>query len=92
MLKDELQGILQALRSVEHQHRAIHTHMTHEEPRIDLLHFWAKGPAEDLARSLIRPRHAKGEELNRSGISGSSILRKAGAMARPGPTRFAPEV
>jgi hypothetical protein len=26
--------------------------MTQEEPRIIFLHFWAKGPAKDLARGL----------------------------------------
>jgi hypothetical protein len=31
---------------------AIHQHMTAEEPRILFLHYWAKGRAADLARSL----------------------------------------
>src|SRR5215467_12576670 len=52
MLEDELQGVLKALRHANINIVAIHNHMTHEEPRIMFLHFWAKGPAEDLARSV----------------------------------------
>jgi len=52
MLEDELQNVLKALRHANINIVAIHNHMTHEEPRIMFLHFWAKGPAEDLARGL----------------------------------------
>jgi hypothetical protein len=52
MLEDELQDVLKALRRANINIVAIHNHMTHEEPRIMFLHFWAKGPAEDLARGL----------------------------------------
>jgi len=52
MLEDELQNVLRALRHANINIVAIHNHMTHEEPRIMFLHFWAKGPAEDLARGL----------------------------------------
>src|SRR5262245_38175181 len=52
MLEDELQAVLKALRRANIDIVAIHNHMTHEEPRILFLHFWAKGPAEDLARGL----------------------------------------
>jgi hypothetical protein len=52
MLEDELQDVLKALRHANINIVAIHNHMTHEEPRIIFLHFWAKGPAENLARGL----------------------------------------
>jgi Domain of Unknown Function (DUF1259) len=52
MLEAELQDVLKALRHANVNIVAIHNHMTHEEPRIMFLHFWAKGPAEDLARGL----------------------------------------
>ncbi len=52
MLEDELQGVLKALRHADINIVAIHNHMTHEQPRIMFLHFWAKGPAERLARGV----------------------------------------
>jgi len=52
MLEDELQGVLKALRHANINIVAIHNHMTHEQPRIMFLHFWGKGPAEELARGV----------------------------------------
>ena len=52
MLEDELQDVLKALRRARINIVAIHNHMTHEQPPIMFLHFWALGPAEDLARGL----------------------------------------
>ena len=52
MLEDELQGVLKTLRHANINVVAIHNHMTHEQPRIMFLHFWATGPAEDLARGI----------------------------------------
>ena len=52
MLEDELQDVLKALRRANIDIVAIHNHMTHEEPRIVFLHFWGKGPVEELARGL----------------------------------------
>jgi hypothetical protein len=52
MLEDELQGVLKALRRADIAVVAIHNHMTHEQPRIMFLHFWAKGPADTLARGI----------------------------------------
>lgn len=52
MLENELQAVLKALRRANVNIVAIHNHMTHEEPRIVFLHFWAKGSAEDLARAV----------------------------------------
>jgi len=52
MLEDELQDVLKALRHANINIVAIHNHMTHEQPRIMFLHFWAKGSAEELARGV----------------------------------------
>ena len=52
MLESELQSVLRALRAAHINVVAIHTHMTHEEPRIMFLHFWGKGSAEALARGI----------------------------------------
>jgi len=52
MLEDELQGVLKSLRLADVNIVAIHNHMTHEQPRILFLHFWAKGPADELARKV----------------------------------------
>jgi Domain of Unknown Function (DUF1259) len=56
MLQSELQPVLKALRASKINVVAIHSHMTHEEPRIMFLHFWGKGPAEDLARGIKAAR------------------------------------
>ncbi|HYZ86808.1 MAG TPA: DUF1259 domain-containing protein [Bryobacteraceae bacterium] len=52
MTEDELQGVLKALRSSGIHIVAIHNHMTHEQPRFVFLHYWGKGPAQDLARAV----------------------------------------
>jgi hypothetical protein len=52
VLEGELQGVLKALRAAGIEVVAIHSHMTHEQPRIVFLHYWATGPADALARGL----------------------------------------
>lgn len=52
VLEDELQPVLKSLRAEGINIVAIHHHMTHEEPRILFLHYWGKGGAESLARSV----------------------------------------
>jgi len=52
MTKDELQGVLKALRNAGINIVAIHNHMTHEEPQYVFLHYWGKGPAATLAKGL----------------------------------------
>ena len=56
MLESELQPVLKALRAAKINVVAIHSHMTHEQPRIMFLHFWGKGPAEELARGIKTAR------------------------------------
>jgi hypothetical protein len=52
MTEAELQPVLKAMRHAGINVVAIHQHMIGEEPRILFLHYWAKGKADDLARSL----------------------------------------
>ncbi len=52
VLEDELQPVLKSLRQEAINIVAIHHHMTHENPRFLFLHYWGRGKAESLARSL----------------------------------------
>jgi protein-tyrosine-phosphatase len=52
MLTSELQGVLKALRQGGINIVAIHNHMTHEDPQYVFLHYWGKGRAADLAKTL----------------------------------------
>jgi hypothetical protein len=61
MLESELQPVLKTLRAAKLNVVAIHQHMTHEEPRIMFLHFWGKGPAEELARGIKAARATQQE-------------------------------
>ncbi len=54
VLEDELQTVLKALRHGGINIVAIHNHMTHETPRVLFLHYWGRGRAEELARTLRR--------------------------------------
>jgi hypothetical protein len=49
MTADEVQ---RALRKANLHVVALHNHMVGEQPAYYFTHFWAKGPVEDLARSL----------------------------------------
>jgi hypothetical protein len=59
VLEDELQPVLKSLRQENINIVAIHHHMTHEEPRTLFLHYWGKGSAESLARSLKKTLDAQ---------------------------------
>jgi hypothetical protein len=50
--EDELQPALKKLRAANINIVAIHSHMTHEEPRILFFHYWGRGPAKQLAESI----------------------------------------
>ncbi len=52
VLEDELQPVLKSLRSGKINIVAIHSHMTHENPRILFLHYWGRGSVETLAGAL----------------------------------------
>jgi hypothetical protein len=50
--EDELQPALKVLRSAKINIVAIHSHMTHENPRILFFHYWGRGTAKDLANAI----------------------------------------
>jgi len=50
--EDELQPALKALRVAKINIVAIHSHMTHEQPRILFFHYWGRGPAKKLAEAI----------------------------------------
>ncbi len=52
--EEELQRTLQILRRGGINIVAIHSHMTHEQPRIIFFHYWGRGPARDLASAIKR--------------------------------------
>jgi hypothetical protein len=43
---------LKALRVGKINIVAIHSHMTHEQPRILFFHYWGRGQARDLAQAI----------------------------------------
>jgi hypothetical protein len=50
--EEQLQTALKTLRRSGINIVAIHSHMTHENPRIIFFHYWGRGAAKDLARSV----------------------------------------
>jgi hypothetical protein len=52
VLENELQPVLKDLRKGGINIVAIHQHMTMESPRMIFLHYWGKGSAENLAKSV----------------------------------------
>ncbi|HWW02511.1 MAG TPA: DUF1259 domain-containing protein [Candidatus Acidoferrum sp.] len=59
MTEDELQTVLKTLRAGGVNIVAIHNHMTGETPRYIFLHYWGRGPAASLARSLKKALDAQ---------------------------------
>jgi hypothetical protein len=52
VLEDGLQPVLKSLRAAGVNIVAIHSHMTHENPRILFLHYWGRGRAQELAKAV----------------------------------------
>jgi hypothetical protein len=50
--EDELQSALKAIRVGGINIVAIHSHMTHEQPRILFFHYWGRGPAKKLGEAI----------------------------------------
>src|SRR6266849_38314 len=50
--EDELQPVLKSLLKNKINIVAIHSHMTHEQPRIMFFHYWGRGSAKDLAQAV----------------------------------------
>lgn len=61
MTASEVQPVLRALRSAGIHVVALHNHMIGEEPAYFFTHFWAKGPAAELARGFRAARDAQRE-------------------------------
>jgi Domain of Unknown Function (DUF1259) len=68
--EDELQPALKAMRVGGINIVAIHSHMTHEEPRILFFHYWGRGAAKKLAEAIQGALLASGL----SGVSTSAAL------------------
>jgi hypothetical protein len=60
--EDELEPILKALRQAGINIVAIHNHFIHDDPRILFVHYWGRGPAEDLARGVKNALNRQGPE------------------------------
>lgn len=52
LLAGEVQPVIRALRQHGIDVTALHNHMLDERPRLFFLHFWGRGPADELARGL----------------------------------------
>ena len=52
MHENEVQAVLRAMRKAGINVVALHQHMVDEQPRIFFMHYWGRGKAADLARSL----------------------------------------
>ena len=50
--EDQLQSALKAIRVGGINIVALHSHMTHEQPRILFFHYWGRGPAKKLAEAI----------------------------------------
>ena len=50
--EDQLQSALKAMRVGGINIVAIHSHMTHEQPRILFFHYWGRGPAKKMAEAI----------------------------------------
>src|SRR5207244_5836754 len=48
VLADEMQPVLKSLRAENINIVAIHSHMTHENPRVLFMHYWGKGSVATL--------------------------------------------
>jgi hypothetical protein len=68
--EDELQPALKAIRVGGINIVAIHSHMTHEQPRILFFHYWGRGPAKKLAEAIQGAILASG--LSRVSISAAN--------------------
>src|SRR3979411_1471131 len=52
MTAEEVQPVLRTLRKASLPVVALHNHMVGEHPSFYFVHFWAKGPTEELATGL----------------------------------------
>ena len=59
MLADEMQPVLRTMRAGGINIVAIHQHMTHEQPHHLFMHYWGKGNAKDLAKTIKNALNAQ---------------------------------
>ncbi|SEA13111.1 DUF1259 domain-containing protein, partial [Nitrosospira multiformis] len=59
MLADEMQTVLRTMREGDINIVAIHQHMTHEQPHHLFMHYWGKGNAADLAKTIRKALDAQ---------------------------------
>jgi hypothetical protein len=52
LIADEVNPVIQALRSNGIEVTAVHSHMLNEQPRLFFMHFWANDDAVKLAKGL----------------------------------------
>ncbi|MDV6343533.1 DUF1259 domain-containing protein [Nitrosomonas sp. Is37] len=52
LLADELQSVLKIMRGGDINIVAIHQHMTQDQPHYLFIHYWGKGSAQDLAKTV----------------------------------------
>uniref|UniRef100_A0A1W6SNQ0 DUF1259 domain-containing protein n=2 Tax=Nitrosospira lacus TaxID=1288494 RepID=A0A1W6SNQ0_9PROT len=52
MLADEMQPVLKTMRAGGINIVAIHQHMTHDQPHYLFMHYWGKGNAQELAKTI----------------------------------------
>jgi hypothetical protein len=63
MTGEEVQPVLQALRKSGINIVALHNHMIGEQPAFYFLHFWGKGPAQELAKGVKAALDAQAEAV-----------------------------
>ncbi|MCC2680937.1 MAG: hypothetical protein K0S36_501 [Nitrosospira multiformis] len=59
MLADEMQAVLRTMREGDINIVAIHQHMTHDQPHHLFMHYWGKGNAVDLAKTIRKALDAQ---------------------------------
>src|SRR4029077_6548596 len=59
--EDDIKAALKSLRHDGINIVAIHSHMTHENPRILFFHYWGRGKARDLANAIKSARPANAQ-------------------------------
>lgn len=59
MLADEMQAVLRTMREGNINIVAIHQHMTHDQPHHLFMHYWGKGSAADLAKTIRKALDAQ---------------------------------
>lgn len=66
MTAAEVQPVLRALRGADLHVVALHNHMIGERPAYYFTHFWAVGPASELARGFCAGLDAQRQAAQRS--------------------------